>query len=167
MIGEVEYLVGQNFRWTKFSTPSRNFDNLVRFLPDFCFEISDKIFDGQNCSSDKILDTKLKFRQFCPTNFCLIRYVELKVCQAQCWKWHFFDNYDVIIKQKSRLRIKLGRVVDSMEIYIQCENQEILQKLAVAKSCKITKKSDIDDVLNTSKKSDMPQSFLNNFNVSR
>ena len=27
---------------------------------------SDKIFDGQNISSDKIFDTKPKFRQFCP-----------------------------------------------------------------------------------------------------
>ena len=47
------------FRWTifstdkimhrtKFSTLSRNFDNFVRFLPDFCIRISDKIFAGQN-----------------------------------------------------------------------------------------------------------------------
>ena len=36
------------FRRTKFSTPSWNFDNFVRFLPDFCTEILDKIFDGQN-----------------------------------------------------------------------------------------------------------------------
>ena len=27
---------------------------------------SDKIFDGQNILSDKIFDTKPKFRQFCP-----------------------------------------------------------------------------------------------------
>ena len=51
------------FRRTKFSTPSRNFDNFVRFLPDFCIEISDKIFDA-----------KSKFRQLCLTNFCPIRY---------------------------------------------------------------------------------------------
>ena len=54
------------FRRTKFSTPSPNFDNFVRFLPDFCIEILDKIFDGQNISSNKIFDTKPKFRQFCP-----------------------------------------------------------------------------------------------------
>ena len=36
---------------------------------------SDKIFVGQNISSDKIFDTEPKFRQFCPTNFCLIRYI--------------------------------------------------------------------------------------------
>ena len=64
------------FRRTKFSTPSRNFDSFVRFLPDFCIEILDKIFDGQNVSSDKIFDTKLKFRHFCPTNFCPIRYLK-------------------------------------------------------------------------------------------
>ena len=63
------------FRRTKFSTPSRNFDSFVQFLPDFCIEILDKIFDGQNVSSDKIFDTKLKFRHFCPTNFCPIRYI--------------------------------------------------------------------------------------------
>ena len=39
--------------------------------------------------------------------------------------------------------------------------------LAVAKNCKITKKSDIDDVINTSKMSGMPQNFLNDCNVSR
>ena len=55
------------FRRTKFPTPSRNFDSFVRFLPDFCIEILDKIFAGQNVSSDKIFDTKLKFRHFCPT----------------------------------------------------------------------------------------------------
>ena len=49
-------------------------------------------------------------------------------------------RHDVIIKQKSRLHIKLGKVVDSIEIHILCENQEILQKLAVAKICKIMKK---------------------------
>ena len=52
---------------------SRNFDTFVRFLPDFCIETLDKIFDGQNFSSDKIFDNKPKFRQFCPTNFCPIR----------------------------------------------------------------------------------------------
>ena len=36
----------------------------------------DKIFDGHNFSSDKIFDTKPKFRQFCPTNFCPIRYMQ-------------------------------------------------------------------------------------------
>ena len=36
--------------------------------------LSDKINDGQNVSSDEIFDTKPKFRQFCPTNFCPIRY---------------------------------------------------------------------------------------------
>ena len=52
------------FRRTKFSTPSRNFDTFVRFLPDFCIETLDKIFDGQNFSSDEILDIIPKFRQF-------------------------------------------------------------------------------------------------------
>ena len=32
--------------------------------------------------------------------------------------------------------------------------------LAVAKNCKMTKKSDIDDVINTSKMSDMPKTFF-------
>ena len=50
------------FRRTKFSTPSPNFDTFVQFLPDFCIEILDKIFDGQNFSSGKIFDTKQKFR---------------------------------------------------------------------------------------------------------
>ena len=58
------------FRRTKFLTPSWNFDTFVRFLSDFCIEILDKIFDGQNFSTDKIFDTKPKFWQFCPTNFC-------------------------------------------------------------------------------------------------
>ena len=62
------------FRRTIFSPPSRNFNNFVRFLPDFCIVILDKIFKGQNFSSNKIFDTKLKFRQFCPTNFRPIRY---------------------------------------------------------------------------------------------
>ena len=39
--------------------------------------------------------------------------------------------------------------------------------LAVAKNCKMTKESDIDDVVNTSKMVDMPQNFLNDSNVSR
>ena len=43
-------------------------------MPDFLIEVLDKILDGQNFSSDKIFDTKLKFWQFCPTNFCPIRY---------------------------------------------------------------------------------------------
>ena len=34
--------------------------------------------------------------------------------------------------------------------------------LAVAKNCKMTKKSNIDDVINTSKISDMPQNFFRN-----
>ena len=32
--------------------------------------------------------------------------------------------------------------------------------LAVAKNCRMTKKSDIDDVIDTSKLSDMPQNFF-------
>ena len=67
------------FRRAKFSTPSRNFDTFVRFLPDFCIETLDKIFDGQNFSSDKIFDTKPKFRHFCPTNFCPIRYFQFPI----------------------------------------------------------------------------------------
>ena len=39
---------GQNISSDKISTPSRNFDSFVRFLPDFGIEILDKIFDGQN-----------------------------------------------------------------------------------------------------------------------
>ena len=39
--------------------------------------------------------------------------------------------------------------------------------LPVAKKCKMTKKSDIDDVINPSKMSDMPQNFLSDSNVSR
>ena len=63
------------FRRTKLSTPSQNFDSFVRFLPYFCIDILDKIFDGQNVSTDKTFDTKLNFRHFCPTNFCSIRYL--------------------------------------------------------------------------------------------
>ena len=67
---------------------------------------------------------------------------------------------------KSRYRIKLGRVVDPIKIHILCENQEFtnLMTVAVAKNCKMTKKSDIDDVINASKMSD---NFLNNSKVSR
>ena len=36
--------------------------------------------------------------------------------------------------------------------------------LAVAKNCIMTKKSDIDDIINTSKMSDMPKNFLNDLN---
>ena len=39
--------------------------------------------------------------------------------------------------------------------------------LPVAKNCKMTKKSDIDDAINPSKMSDMPQHFLSDSNVSR
>ena len=53
---------------------SRNFDTFVRFLPDFCIETLDKIFDGQNLSSDKTFDAKPIFRQFSLTEFCPIRY---------------------------------------------------------------------------------------------
>ena len=66
------------FRRTKFSTPRRNFDSFVQFLPDFCIEILDKIFDRQNVLSDKIFDAKVKFRHFCPTDFCPIRYDIIK-----------------------------------------------------------------------------------------
>ena len=51
------------------------FRQFFRFLPDFCIEILDKIFDGQNFLSAKIFDTKPKFRQFCPKNFFSIRYL--------------------------------------------------------------------------------------------
>ena len=57
------------FRRTKFPTPGRNFNDFVRFLPDFCIKILDKIFDGQNFSSDRIFETKPKFRQFCPIRY--------------------------------------------------------------------------------------------------
>ena len=72
------YLIGQNFVGqtfcrTRFWTPILNFDNFIRFLPDFCIKILDKILDGQNVTSDKIFDAKPKFRQFCPTKFCPIR----------------------------------------------------------------------------------------------
>ena len=39
--------------------------------------------------------------------------------------------------------------------------------LAVAKNCKMKKKSDFDGIINTSKMSSMPQNLLNDFNVSR
>ena len=39
--------------------------------------------------------------------------------------------------------------------------------LAAAKNWKMTKKSDIDDVMNTSKMSGMPQNFLKDSNMSR
>ena len=78
-IHRTKFSTDKIFRRTKFSTSSRNFDSFVRFLPDFCIEILDKIFDGQNVSSDKIFDTKLKFWHFCPTNFCPIRYIYLNL----------------------------------------------------------------------------------------
>ena len=68
--------VGQNFCRTRFWTPILNFDNFIRFLPDFCIKILDKILDGQNVTSDKIFDAKPKFRQFCPTKFCPIWYIQ-------------------------------------------------------------------------------------------
>ena len=37
-------------------------------------KMSDKIFVGHNSSSDKIFVTSEKFRHFCPTSFCPIRY---------------------------------------------------------------------------------------------
>ena len=43
-----KFSTDKSFRRTKFSTPSRNFDTFVRFLPNFCIETLDKIFDGQN-----------------------------------------------------------------------------------------------------------------------
>ena len=39
--------------------------------------------------------------------------------------------------------------------------------LAVAKNCKMMKQPDIDDVINKSKVSDMPQNFLKDSNISR
>ena len=96
------------FRRTKVSTPSRNFDSFVQLLPDFCIEILDKIFDGQNVSSDKIFDTKLKFRHFCPTNFCPIRY--FKWIQKKLSEWIFdFCLFSLFIARqncKNRKNVK-------------------------------------------------------------
>ena len=39
--------------------------------------------------------------------------------------------------------------------------------LSVAKNCKMMKKFDIDDVINTSKITDMPENLLSDSNVSR
>ena len=36
---------------------------------------ADKNFGGQNFSADKIFGAKPNFRQFCPPNFCPIRYI--------------------------------------------------------------------------------------------
>ena len=96
------------FRRTKFSTPSLNYDSFVRFLPDFCIEILDEIFDGQNVSSDKIFDTKLKFRHFCPTNFCPITYVKIKSLTSLSPK---FRHNDIKIKWKIKFQKILNLTV--------------------------------------------------------
>ena len=107
------------FRRTKFSTPSRNFDTFVRFLPDFCIETLDKIFDGQNFSSDKTFDTKSKFRQFCPTKFCPIRYPRKQrflIRMYQKHLWLFFGRNIRMLKLDKKISIfikkacMLGRI---------------------------------------------------------
>ena len=46
------------------------------------------------------------------------------------WKWHFFDDDDVIIQQqKNWSRIKLDRVVDHIKMHILCENEEFRHTL--------------------------------------
>ena len=81
---------------------------VVRFLPYFCIEILDKIFDGQNISSDKIFDTKLKFRHFCPTNFCPITYVKIKSLTSLSPK---FRHNDIKIKWKIKFQKILNLTV--------------------------------------------------------
>ena len=59
-------------------------------------------------------------------------------------KWHFFDDYDVIIQQRKNGRtfFKLGGVADPIKRHIRCKNQEFLSThfmtLGVAKNCKMT-----------------------------
>ena len=91
----------KSFRRTKFSAPYKIFGNFVRricfkktfakFLIrlDCCFfngfsvtrkyagkkNSADKNFGGQKFSADKIFGTSSNFRQFCPPNFCPIRYL--------------------------------------------------------------------------------------------
>ena len=92
--------VGQNFCRTRFWTPILNFDNFIRFLPDFCIKILDKILDGQNVTSDKIFDAKPKFRQFCPTNFFPIRYetVTLIHLPFDCHVITFHSHFLVVVE---------------------------------------------------------------------
>ena len=64
----------KNFRRTKFSAPFKIFGTFVRFLLDFYIVSLDKTFGGQKFSADKNFGTSSNFRQFCPPNFCPIRY---------------------------------------------------------------------------------------------
>ena len=52
-------------------------------------------------------------------------------------------------------------------LYVKIKSSNNFMTLAVAKNCKMTKKSVIDDIINTSIMSDMPKNFLHDSNVSR
>ena len=81
---------------------SREHVHMLWFLMHrrFCIKISCTLSD--KISSDKIFDTKPKFRQFCPKNFCPTRYLKLP-----SYRWfyrtllryrrHFSWNYYFII----------------------------------------------------------------------
>ena len=56
--------VGKNVSSEKFSTPSRSFENCIRFLPDICIEILDKIFDGQIFRRKKFSTPSGNFDEF-------------------------------------------------------------------------------------------------------
>ena len=62
--GQNMYFIGQNFRHQA---------EISTVLSDFCLNFVLKHWTKS--STDKTFDTKLKFRHFCPTNFCPIRYV--------------------------------------------------------------------------------------------
>ena len=67
---------------TKIMRPQKMSDKNIRRTKIFVGQkySSDKIFVGQKYSSDKIFVTSRKFRQFCPTKFCPIRYNMTCVC---------------------------------------------------------------------------------------
>ena len=64
---------------------------------------------GQNISLDKIFDTKLKFRHFCPTNFCPIRYFYPVYYTWEISKQYKFVN---ILSVATELRVFLQGLGD-------------------------------------------------------
>ena len=88
---------GQNFRHQA---------EISTLLSDFCLTFVLKHWT--KFSTDKIFDTKSKFRQFCPTNFCPIRYVNLPFLvylHKQVWMWEGLSGMmrreDLILVQLS------------------------------------------------------------------
>ena len=72
---------------------------------------SDKIFDGQNFSSDKIFDIKPKFRQFCQSNFCQIRYKGFQIFVYAYVKLLYMSDWFFSYQQYFDLEGETGLVV--------------------------------------------------------